>query len=386
MIGLMLAFNLISLTNASAQQVMPSEPFVHAPVNWGDKAGEAEFHIVGDLAIITLRVSADEVLLVRRIENPSDALAVLADERLSFSWPALLTWAGSDLVVLRDKVLLRAKAAADIGLPNADLRGQTEENSGALQAAKLQYARVLNQSGRRKDAVTMLTQQIQSTPTTLDGQYDRMVLNIRLVSILFEDGDAAEVFNILDQYIKDDKTPPDARINYQVTLSQYLARSGNYRRALEDITKSLDDFLKINSQYNKSIKLPGSEAQFSWIQACALHGVGREKEAKAIVNSLNPALFSAKNAAQIRQARLNALLCMKDTKQLGIDFATMILTEPPASGLFQLLQPDNRAFLPERAVLRMAVKDPLFLKAASGHVRFLGGSLSSAVKEWRNNQ
>lgn len=103
---------------------------------------------------------------------------------------------------------------------------------------------MLNQSGRRKDAVTMLTRQIQSTPTTLDGQYDRMVLNIRLVSILFEDGDADEVFNILDQYIKDEKTTSDVRVNYQVTLSQYLARSGNYNRALETITKYLADFSK----------------------------------------------------------------------------------------------------------------------------------------------
>lgn len=132
--------------------------------------------------------------------------------------------------------------------------------------------------------------------------------------------------------------------------------------------------------------MPGSETQFSWIKACALRGVGKERKAKTIVDSLNPALFSAENAAQIRQARLNALLCMKDTKQIATEFANMIPTEPPASGLFQLLQPDNRAFLPERAVLQMTVKDPIFLKAASGHVRFLGGPLSPAVKEWRNNR
>ena len=387
-LGCLLFGSLVPVAGASSQQspqhAAPGGSGAHESVRWGDKAGEAEFHIVGDTAVITLRLPSNEVLLVRRIENPDDALAVLADQRLRFSWEAVLRWAGSDLVVLRDKALLRARAAADVGLPNGDPRGPAEETSGALQASILQYARILTQSGHRKEAINTLNRQLSLTTATADSKYDRMMLVIKLASILFEGGDTSQAIEVLDKQVKDATTLPDARLNYQVALAQYLARSGSYNRALEIITNASAQFSVSTPQDSESVKVPGSDAQFSWIRACALNGVGREAESRTIMASLDTASHPVDLSPLIRQVRLNAFLCMKDHKQLSAELSNLIATEPPASELFQFIQPGNRSYLPERAVLAMALKNPMILNATSGHVRFLDGPLTPAVREWRD--
>lgn len=374
---------LLSPQTASAQDVArAATTFPHAPVRWSDRSGEIEFHVAGDVAVLTLRLPDGNVTVLRQIGDPNDALAVLGDERLRFTWPALLSWAGADLGLLRDRSLLHARTGFEAGLPGAVAKGQVENLSGTWQvAAKLQYARMLRQTGHRIEAAEMLRREIANLPHTVQTTYPRVLLTLRLAGMVY-DTDPASGIELLEPLIADPATSLDQKVNVEVNLAQYLVRSGDFARALPLIDKVWTTYSQSNPQDQEAEKQPGSEAQFAWIKACALRGLGKKDEADQMMSSISP----TSEFPIASQARLSGFMCMKDTNALAKEFVTQLKSVHPASYLFVRLQPESYGYAPDRDLVTAALRVPELAQAVATQVHFLSGALTPALREWRNGE
>jgi len=106
-----------------------------AEITWPGGSGTAEFRIDGDHAKLRVRTPDGKITPLRNVESTDDALAILADERLAFAWPALLAWAGDDLHILRDNDVSRAERAlhgAEKPLPVAERERRKAGTSGCV--------------------------------------------------------------------------------------------------------------------------------------------------------------------------------------------------------------------------------------------------------------
>ena len=372
---------------ASAQDESKAAPaFPHAPVRWSDRSGEIEFHVAGDAALLTLRLPDGNVTVLRQIGDPNDALAVLGDERLRFTWPALLSWAGADLGLLRNRSLLHARTGFEAGLPGAIPKGQAEKLSGSWQlAAKLQYARTLKQTGHRIEAAEMLRREIANLPHTVQTAYPRVFLTLRLAGMVF-DTDPAGAIGLLEPLIADSATSPDQKVNVEVNLAQYLARSGDFARALPLIDKVWATYSQSNPQDQGSEKQPGSEAQFAWIKACALRGLGKKDEADQMMSLIGPVSATTSEVPIASLARLSGFTCMKDTNALAKEFGAQLKSAYPGSDLFLELQPESQDYAPDRDMVAAALRVPELAQAVTTQVHFLSGALTPALREWRDGK
>jgi len=385
--GMILSGMTIPSHAASAQEgLKATTPFPHGPVRWSDRSGEAEFHVAGDAAVLTLRLPDGNVVLLRQIGDPNDALAVLADERLRFTWPALLSWAGGDLGLLRDQSLVRARTGFEAGLPGTIAKGQAERWSGTWQlGAKLQYARALRQTGHRTEAAATLRREIGNLSHTEKAAYDRVFLTMRLAGMVF-DTDAASAVGLLEQLIADPATSADQRVDAEVNLAQYLVRSGDYTRTLPLIDKVWTEFSQSDPKDQESQKLPDSEAQFAWIKACALHGLGRKADAYQLMSFIGAVSATTSEIPIPSQARLRGFTCMKDANALAKEFANQLRSAPPGADLFRELQPESQGYAPDRDIVAAALLVPDLAQAVTTQVHFLSGSLTPALREWRDGK
>jgi hypothetical protein len=392
--GLLAAACLVALTvsmplhaEAAQSDFQAATSFPHAAVEWPGGSGEAEFHVAGDMALLTLRNADGSVAVLRPISETDDALAVLADDRLRFAWPALLTWAGPDLGILRDKSLVRARTAFEAGLLGGMPKGQSEQWSGTVQVgAKLQYARSLRQNGHVQDAAAMLRTEIARLPHGDLGAYERQVLTVRLATIMFDSGDTAGAIGLVEQMIGDPTTGPDQMINLEVNLAQYQVRSGAFEQALVTINKVWAEFSHSDPQDPEFSKLPDSEAHFAWIKACALHGLGKRDDADQLMSLISASSASTAEVPVTSQARINGFKCMHDAGALAKELAIQLRSAPPASDLFVQLQPNSPDYKPDRDVTAAALLVPVLSREVADRVNVLSGTLARAVSEWRDGK
>lgn len=359
--------------------------FPHASLEWGGTSGEAEFHFSGDSAVLTFRAKGGEVGVVRPVSDVKDALSILADKRLQFAWPALLAWAGSDLVILRDRSLQRARVAFEAGLLGTMPKGQTEQWGGDAQlVAKLQYARSLSQSGRVPDAVSLLWGSIAKLPSTAEAAYERQFLTIRLASILFENGESSTAIELIEQLMRDRNVSPDLMSNLEVNLAQYLVRSGDYRRGLSLINDVWEKYSERPVEDDSdNIKIPDSELQFAWIKACALRGLGQIGESRQMISLIRNNNSNATAISIADQSRLKAYVCMNDPAGLAVELSSQMRYAPPASDIFIELQADSQGYPLDREVMKRALQQQSLKESVDGKVAFLDGALVPAVRKWR---
>lgn len=381
-LGRMAAMALV-VTMASGA-VRAQTDFPHAPISLPDGVGEAEFHLFNDMAVITVRRANGQIEPLKLISDVDDALAVLADRRLSFAWPAVIAWAGSDLTLLRDRAVARNKAAVEMGLPTSPAKMVSEAASGDSRiSATLQYARVLEAAGRTGEANALLRQRIAAAADAT-GKNMREFLTIRLGWQLFDAGDAPAAIALLEKESADPQREATDHTNLDINLAAMLVRTGSYQRGLVLINQVWAQFSQQPDEDAVNFKVPESEAQFAWIRACALDGLGSHVKARALLDAIvskTPADRGRMTTAA--STRISYFLCTRDGPGLAREMARQFDTAWPANPLFDMIQPSSPPVAGDRATLAVALRQPVLIGAIRTKARLLEPDFTSAVSGWR---
>lgn len=357
----------------------------------GDNAVPLELRTAGDLAVMTVTLPDGRSVPFRSIATVDDAVAILADQRLAFAWPTLLDWAGADLTGLRERALAHAAQADAIGVVNALPRSQAERFAGdAGVTATLQHARALVQSGHRDEALALLRQRIAESHAADVSQhrdgFGTVLFTVRLASTLFDAGEDDAALATLDPIAKDDGIAATYRLNIDVNRALLLARSGHYDQALTLITASLRTFrsdqLPTDGQI---IHIPDSEANFAWIEACALDGLGRHAEASARMAQIAPRADQGPLSSTTQDARLSGFLCMHDAAGLARETAADLATAPPGGEIFAKLQPLDASRPADQETVRRSLAEPILVANLPSKARLLPAVLQLAVAGWRSS-
>ncbi|WP_156428354.1 hypothetical protein [Novosphingobium sp. FSW06-99] len=366
--------------NAQAQPNFP-----HAEVKWSGGSGMVEFQTNGDTAELTLLAPDGKRSQLRPVYSVDDALAILADERLSFAWPALLTWAGDDLHILRDSVLAHAERAADGELQPLPVAGRAKlEGFSKRFRVFQQYISALERSGRASDAIAKTQTEIAAS-TSDDNPILTSQRQIMLAGLLFRNGSTDKAITVFEQASRDAKSNA-ARQNVNANFALILALTGQYDRALEIDDATEHDFDKSASGFLVGHrKLPDSNAYFTAIRACALKGLGKQDQARATLATItDDADINSYQLSVPAQSRLLALACMHDAAGLATELAAQIQVAPPAGQIFLEMQPARETTPTIRETLIAAVSTDTAIKAVSGRARVLSGMLLPALHSWRD--
>ncbi|NKJ02882.1 hypothetical protein [Novosphingobium sp. SG707] len=349
---------------------------------WPGGWGKVELIIREDRAELVSHELGGTTRRLRLIATPEDALAVLADERLAFTWPALLNWAGDDLHVLHDRALARAKEAADGIAKSLPAANRQQQGIGGDNRATLQYVELLTDVGHIDEAAAFAKERLASLPSGSPADYMRSSLNSRIAGLLFRDGTSDQAIEGLQKSIKEQTRPTPFQINEKMTLVELLAISGRYEEALAALDEATEAFKKLSPGLFPSYEqLPGSMAYFPAMRACALYGLGRKEEALALFARIKDQPGQTSTFSAVEDARLKGISCTRDPDLLAAEIAQRVMTAPPAGDIMTWLQ-RTMAFGPSGRVRKQAMSREIVIKAMAGRVRLLGGPLAPALRGW----
>lgn len=355
----------------------------------GDNAISLELRTAGDTAVLFAILPDGHSIPYRRIDTVDDAVAMLADQRLAFAWPTLLAWAGPDLTALRDRAVAKAAQAEELGLVITAPRSTAALYSGDQGVtATLHYASTLVSSGMVDQGLALLRRRIAKArgadATQHRDGFATQLLTVRLANILFSHGDEAGGMAMLDALAKDATIAPTYRLNIDVQLAVFEAETGRSAEALALITASLKAYRgeKLPDD-SEVIHVPDSEANFAWVEACALDGLNRHDEARARMAQIAPRSDRGPLSSTTQKARLWGFQCMRDAAALGREIAAQLATAPPGSEIFARLQPLDPPRRIDQETLRRALAEPILVANLPGKARLLPPALQPAVAGWR---
>lgn len=383
-----LAAALVSVTATPVLADAKSE-LPQSPITWPGGSGIATFRVVGDAAFLTIRSKDGKDATLRSVTTVDDALAILADERLAFAWPSLLAWAGDDLQLLRDRAVTRAKTVLDTQLhpaPAGRYPGPRPDGDPAL-AATRNYIRALFRSGRHAEAIRLAQQQASSPAARDSASFAHVSYTTLLSDLLFDDGQRDKAIAVLEKASADESIKAAWRLNADINLAATLARSGQFEAALTILDKTQQHFANTRTGAFSGVffgvaRAPNAWAQFAWIRACALEGLKRHEEARAVLASIASQPQASAELSTTSAARLNAFQCMHDASGLAGELAAQLPSAPPAGDLFLQFQPDLNYFRPERETTEAAIDQPHLRQAIEGRVRLLDSHFTSALSGW----
>lgn len=350
----------------TTQPLLARDPLAHlikarAPVVWEGQPANAELLIEGAGALVRMNVPGRAPVDLVFVDNSDAALAVLADRRLAPLWPALLEWAGDDLSALRQRALEQALRAYNTRRAPLPARNTGDSLVDAEARALMDYVAALKAGGKSDAAIALLDARL----TLIDGDpsdkaaFERSQLESRRAGLLRHLGDhAAGVAASASAESRMGAGSPYA-LNFAVTRASWLAFDGRHGEALDLIERAEREFVAQQPD-EESYKIAGSNRQFAWIRACALHGIGRRAEA---LTSLEPVSKAKREPIDERAVvdandsiRERAALCMGDDAAL----ARQLLAKLSAGETFA---------------------DPLYLTLQQGHDPVSAGSRTSATRK-----
>ena len=152
------------------------------------------------------------------------------------------------------------------------------------------------------------------------------------LQVLDDSPAAARVYqSIIDNKLID----LDYTINGAINYAAMLAELGRGKEALAMIDQTEAMFIKANSGES----VAGSDRQFAWIRACALHVLGDQAgadKAIAVIGSAPPALRDASGAiAPTAGIELRLAFCMKNEQRLEALLSTPDYLVDPAAATLQ---------------------------------------------------
>lgn len=347
--------------------------------------------IAGVPSIIALDIDDDLATLRHRpannsagwsryvVHGPRQALALLADERLAFLWPALERMGGDDMSKLRDQSLERTRRGWQEGrltAPNDEMA-----NVGLSRRARAlgQYVDALMDAGQWEAALELLTSERKRERGTSTLDHLELQAIIRDTAQVLEGLKQTE--RELDVWRQGIQLLGDSpfSLNLRLSLAARLAETGHYAESLEISEAARATFLKTAP----ANQVPNALPQFDWIRACALKGMGRADEASAIMAGVADAeqVESRRiHLPRIRDHEQRAYQCLRDPQGLA-DVWSRDLRQGPAIGSETFLLAQASA---ETDVLHRPTVDAAHaMFTAAPPLRMLPDRYSAAQRAWR---
>ena len=372
------------------------DPPVAAPVdryagfvkagNWVDGATGREY--------LELLIDGDEAALRRRpdgaaqakwliLANPDDALMLLADRRLEYLWAPLTEWTGQTFDKMRERMIRRSRAAIDRARPGLPAGNTAESTVRPEIRAVLQYARALDLTGHGVEAEAMLRERLAQMRPKRGVSWRGIEWQSVAAAIAWSRSQRDDRAGAIAEYEAVERVLAGSpyAVNATVNRAAALANDGRYAEALTAIEGAWAQYLRDN----RGDKVPGSKRQFSWIRACALHGLGRTDDARAAMPMLQDDREIKDDYFVVEpdnDLKLRIAACMRD----GPEFARLIardLRRIGRSPALLLLQP---AYIPRgtyRAIIAAVRADPALKAAAARLVRPLPPEMTAALNGWR---
>lgn len=320
------------------------------------------------------------------LPTSAEVIPLLADQRLSFLWPALTEWAGPSLERLRRQMLEESELAFQ---RNRTVFGHALAGSlSGKAAAYAERAVLLSRAGQLEAAIAVLKQAVDRWLSEKGwGRTEQSILVAILSGRLAEAGRTDDALRLL-RSAEEQVGPGSPMLNLIVNRASLLARSGRYAEALEVIDPGAQRY----AAYKKTIggwisAAPGGERYFAASKACALTGMGRAAEAK---DALAPALAPTEPHSLLwdiaetnSEVRIRAYLCMHDSQALAAEMAVNVAATPVAPAAVVLMQPAAQALPEEARTLDEVRRDPRALAAVRDVMRPLPAELAPALNGWR---
>ena len=274
--------------------------------------------------------------------GPNEVLPLLADARLAFLWPAIDSWAGADLVTLRDAALVERRRAWEKGRAGAPPASAAQGVVTARGRGLMQYVQALHAAGRDTEGADLLaTARAASSPLEEAQMTDWSVFSMSLASARLSMRDRDGAIDLLRRSAARLIDNPLA-LNVQVALAGLLAEQGLAKEALATIeqTRAL-----LTEPDSLGRPVPGALLKLDWIRACALNGLGRTGEARALVASVRSAAQPEPTKASPLVPTRNfdllvrAEVCARDDKALAETLSRELRDPPIASQALLLIQP-----------------------------------------------
>ena len=263
---------------------------------------------------------------------------LLASTDMQKLWPQLTEFTGADGSRLRGMLRARAAALLERGWTEPRSSNPLENFVGGSVLATMQAADLLLEAGDGADSIALLRSARNAVERARSNKrqanFDWVALAMReakQLQVLDDVPAAARVF----QAIIDNKTiDHDYTINGAVNYAAMLAELGRGKEALAMIEQAEAMFVKAN----RGESVPGSDRQFAWIRACALHTLGDKtgaEKAIAVIDSAPQALRESSGAipptGRIEQ---RLAFCMKDDQRLeALLTKSDYLVDPAAAAL-----------------------------------------------------
>ncbi len=339
----------------------------------------AQISLVATDARIWLRIrGGDDASLDAPITVPL-APRLLAHRRFAFLWDALIDWAGEDLTRLRDAHLAWTLAAMRQATPAMSPRNSAQSMVRAEIAARIQHAEALTGAGRGAEAVALLRAGLPAELRTSEEKMEFSIVSTTIARLMRLSGDYSGSITQMDDSIRR-LGSSDFRLNLLINRASYHAVDGRYREALRDADAALAGALRGPAH----LQVAGSRRHFDWVRACALAGLGRGGEARALAAGVavseepSSALVVLETSGSIRR-RMN--LCRRDAASVTADLIEAARASP-LSDLPLWLQP---GFEPRgvSAELVAAVRaDAQLRRIATEQLRPLPAALLPAMRSW----
>ncbi|WP_066650980.1 MULTISPECIES: tetratricopeptide repeat protein [Sphingomonas] len=346
----------------------------------------AELVVVPDRAAIRFHdLRGDHYVAIDAVEP---VLAMLADRRMMPLWPALIKWAGAGVETLRDdQIGVARRAFADAGPLNSLSPLSTAESSARPKGrALLRLATRLEAAGRRDEAIALLKANRPAKPGTTDSElFEWVAFAIRLSGIYREADDYGRAIAALDEATAAMGNERFYSVNLMINRAALLAESGRYGEALTAIDAARAAFGQSAAPGSSGDRVPGAGREFSWVRACALHGLGRIAEASAeaaeMLADTNPTDYQFVIKSTLTIA-VRYALCVDDRRLAARVLASEAASRPAGGLAFELLQPARFRRAREARFFAAVRDEPALAELLRDRFRALPVEFTPALNRW----
>lgn len=357
-----------------------------APVTAVQPAAPATFTAVSDSSA-ELSVERDGRIETIEITTLDEALALMADTRLTSLWPQIAAWAGPDFERLRANTLKSARAVFAKGKTNRADTGLASTVRKKLRPTFL-LTEALKDTGHDDEAVRLMERARGTAPTKGGfGANEWAATSIWLSDARFRAGDTAGALAVLDTSI-----PPIAdsrsRLNLDINRVVLLLFADRPAEALTvlDQVRGAFDAPGGDGPFTLDTRVRGSDRQFAWMRACALRKLGRPNDAAAVAALLmsgdepREKRFIIDPTVEIRQT---LALCSGDVAEAAQAYADALTDEAFGGDALLALQPAYRHPAVDPAFMERVRRHPTLAPVLEGRMRTLPAALTPALNGWR---
>lgn len=222
------------------------------------------------LSVIIYRLNdgktAEAVALLPSMIDPDAGLRLMIDRRATSIWPDLDRWAGGDFTAQRNAYVEATQA-----------RFLAENTPAALRP----YADALAKTGRRADAIKLLSTWVGAHGRDDDEAWELARSTVRLALFLAGDGRRAEGIARMQAALALGAGGTYATANITPNLVTELLLQNDYKGALDVLDK--------HTPAASDLESPAALGYFVALRGCAEEGLGRSAEANAALLTVRAA-------------------------------------------------------------------------------------------------